>query len=214
MVNVIHNSLKYIENMLSLPTGEEAGSNKENICRLPPEVTNTSHQRVTQEKGKGTLSAENAADDLQIKRRRLEVYDPALLQRQVWWNFGQLFGFPTQIKSRRLKWGDVSLEEDPTTGRERLALNTGCSSKSDTALKLAGQTSADTNLCPVMIYKEFQSHRPEEMNQPDSPFYLAVKRRRKPSDTVWYMKRPLAVKNIAKEINVGPKQQIIDNYLQ
>ena len=38
--------------------------------------------------------------------------------------------------------------------------------------------------CPIKIYKEFARHWPEEMNQPDSPFYLAVKHQRKPEITM------------------------------
>lgn len=198
---------------MSFSTAEEAGSSKKNSGRQSQEVGN-SNEVVTHRKGKRPLSAAKATEDLQIKRRRLEIYDPALLQREVWWHLDQLFGPRTQVESRRLKWGDISLEEDLTTGNEMLVLKAECSSKTHRASELVGQTSADTtNQCPVDIYKQFQSHRPKEMTKPDSPFYLAVKQRRKPSQTVWYMKRPLAVYKIGEKIDFDPKQQTMDSYL-
>ena len=52
--------------------------------------------------------------------------------------------------------------------------------------------------CPVRFYKDFTRRRPVEMKRPDSPFYLAVKRQRKPGDNVWYMRSPLGKNEIAK----------------
>ena len=45
-----------------------------------------------------------------------------------------------------------------------------------------------TERCPVHFYMLFRSHRPEEMNKPDAPFYLAARHgdcRKNPQ--VWYM---------------------------
>lgn len=193
---------------ISSSTAEEGPSQD----RLSQEVQNST-ERVIYGKGKRPLSATERTDDLQIKRRWLEHHDAAVLQRQVWWHLGQLFGFRTQIESHGLKWGDVSVVEDPTTGNERLVLQAECSSKSLRAFQPEAQAGTDTYQCPVSIYKEFESHRPKEMNKPKSPFYLAVKRRRKPSNTVWYMKLPQGVNKIGKQTNVDTKQQTLDNFL-
>ena len=40
--------------------------------------------------------------------------------------------------------------------------------------------------CPVFFCKAFRSHRLTEMNKPESPFYLAIKYKRKADDPVWY----------------------------
>ena len=54
-----------------------------------------------------------------------------------------------------------------------------------------------TERCPVKFYKTlgfyktFKSHRPVEMNKPESPFYLAELHNRSSQDNVWYMKSPL-----------------------
>ena len=176
----------------------------------------SSSERVSHGKGKRPLSASRPNEGSQVKRRRLEYHDPAVLQRQLWWHLGQLFGFITQKQSRKLKWGDVSLEKDPTTGTERLVLKADCSSRTNQISKTQPQPSTDTSQCPVKIYKAFSSHRPREMNNPDSPFYLAVKWRVKPGNTVWYLKRPQAVNKIGKNNNYcfDSKQPTIVEFLQ
>ena len=46
--------------------------------------------------------------------------NPEALQRTVWWLLSLHFGFRARDESRRLKWGDVKLCKDPTTGNEFL----------------------------------------------------------------------------------------------
>ena len=80
------------------------------IDRLSQKVQNSPERVNIHENGKQPLSA-------------TERTDAAVLQRQVWYHLGQLFGFHTPIESHGLKWpDDVSLEEDPATGNERLVL--------------------------------------------------------------------------------------------
>jgi len=55
-----------------------------------------------------------------------------------------------------------------------------------------------TKRCPVKFYKTFKSHRAVEMNQPESPFYLAVRQNRSSQDQVWYMRSPLGKNEIGK----------------
>ena len=43
--------------------------------------------------------------------------NPEVLQRTVWWLLSLHFGFCAGDESRRLKWGDIKLGYDPTTGR-------------------------------------------------------------------------------------------------
>ena len=49
----------------------------------------------------------------------------------------------------------------------------------------------NTARCPVSFYKKFRSHRPVEMNAPESPFYLVVRHNHRSNEEVWYMKAPL-----------------------
>ena len=102
-----------------------------------------------------------------------------------------MFGKRTLIESRGLKWDDISLHKDPKTGKERLGFK-GVHSSIEEPVSEAFHFSA------VICYKMFLLHRPAQMNQPQSPFYLAVKNKIKNGDRVWYMKRAQAVNKIGK----------------
>lgn len=101
----------------------------ENIDRSSKEVQ-SSTEKVIHRNGKQPrpLSVTERTENFQIKRRRLEHHDAAVLQRRGWWHLCQLSSLHTQIESRGLKWCDLFTEEDPTTGNERLALRAECSS--------------------------------------------------------------------------------------
>ena len=45
---------------------------------------------------------------------------PEALQRTVWWLLSMQFGFRARDESRKLKWGDINLITDGTTGNEVL----------------------------------------------------------------------------------------------
>jgi len=50
--------------------------------------------------------------------------------------------------------------------------------------------------CPVRIFEEYIKRRPESMNSPHSPFYLATIQ--KPTSTIWYKTQPLGVNSLCK----------------
>ena len=126
-------------------------------------------------------------------------HNPVVLQRTVWWLLSLHFGFRARDESRRLQWGDVSLEKDPDPDNEMLVWKAERGSKTRKGQdKPSGRRAfypiaqaTNSERCPVRYYKSFRGHRPSEMNQPDSPFFLAIKRQRKSTDTVWYKKCPL-----------------------
>lgn len=56
-----------------------------------------------------------------------------------------------------------------------------------------------TDRCPMKFYKLFRNHRPVEMNQPNSPFFVAFRHgSRRENSEIWYMKAPLGKKQIGK----------------
>ena len=60
--------------------------------------------------------------------------------------------------------------------------------------------------CPVKFYKTFKTHRPLEMNQKESPFYLAVRQNRTSQDQVWYMRSPLGKNEIGKFLSTAAQK--------
>ena len=129
--------------------------------------------------------------------------NPEALRRTVWWLLALHFGFRARDESRKLKWGDIVLQTDSGTGKEFLIWKSERGSKTRRGngdKRAFNPTTQATNneLCPVFYYKEFKSHRPEEMNSADSPFYLAINYRRRPGSNVWYMRALLGKNEIGK----------------
>jgi hypothetical protein len=60
--------------------------------------------------------------------------------------------------------------------------------------------------CPVKLYRAFNSqHRPDEMKQPNSSFFLASNHRRQPGSKIWYNKAPRGKNEIGKFLSKAAK---------
>ena len=145
------------------------------------------------------------AEDLLFRTGEFGAENPEALQRTVWWLFALHFGFRTQNESRKLNWGDIVPQTDNETGKEFLIWTSERGSKTRRGngdKRAFNPTTQATNneLCPVFYYKEFKSHRPEEMNSADSPFYLAINYRRQPGSNIRYTRAPLGKSEIGKLI--------------
>ena len=57
--------------------------------------------------------------------------------------------------------------------------------------------------CPVECYKRFVGHRPQEMMDDNSPFYLAVKHNRRSDDPIWFCKGPLGKNSLSHIMKSG-----------
>ena len=117
-------------------------------------------------------------EDLLFTTNQFGDHDPEVLQRTVWWVLSLHFGFRARDESRKLRWGDISLEKNPESGEEVLVWTAERGSKTrhgeGTHQRAFNPTAQATNSerCPVKLYKKFAAHRPEKMNQPDSPFFF------------------------------------------
>lgn len=114
------------------------------------------------------------------------------------------FGFRARDESRKLCWGDVKLEIDPQTGREVLVWAAERGSKTRPGLEGGHQRQFDpkifatgTTRCPVLLYKTFDSHRPQKSKTPESPFFLAVNQNWQ-KNSLWYKNSPLGKNSIGK----------------
>ena len=107
--------------------------------------------------------------------------NPVALQRTVWWILSLHFGFRARNESCKLCWGDVSLQTDPIQdGCEMLVwlsergTKTRKGEENGHRRPFLPKAYATITEVPVQFYKLFRSHRPEEMNEPDAPLFLAV----------------------------------------
>ena len=165
---------------------------------------------VVQGKGNrpnATRSLTKEEEDKLFQSGAFGAENPVALQRTIWWILSLHFGFRARDESRKLCWGDVSLQTDPIQdGREMLVWLNERGTKTRKGEE-NGHTrpfspkpfATNTERCPVQFYKLFRSHRPDEMNEPDAPFFLAVRHGdRRVNPDVWYMKAPLGKNEIGK----------------
>ena len=153
----------------------------------------------------------DAEEDLMFERGEFGQQDPEVLQRTVWWLLSLHFGFRARDESRKLKWGDVKLQINGETGNEELVWiaerGSKCRSGEGPGRPFCPTAQASNNTrCPVFFYKAFRSHRPTEMNKPESPFYLAIKYKRKADDPVWYANAPLGKNSLGKFLKIAAKR--------
>ncbi|XP_033730156.1 uncharacterized protein KIAA1958-like [Pecten maximus] len=106
--------------------------------------------------------------------------NPHALLNTVWFNNTKLLGFRGCDENRQLKWGDIELKRDEN-GSEYLEFN-------ERTTKTRGGNSTHVRSfnpkqfqnpeikwrCPIEAYKLYAKHRPQAMNTPESPFYIAV----------------------------------------
>ena len=165
---------------------------------------------VVQGKGNrpnATRSLTKEEEDKLFQSGTFGAENPVALQRIMWLILSLHFRFRARDESRKLFWGDVSLQTDPIhDGREMLVwLNergTKTRKGEENGHRRPSSPKAhatNTERCPVQFYKPFSSHQPEEMNEPDAPFFLAVRHgERRGNPQVWYMKAPLGKNEIGK----------------
>lgn len=130
-------------------------------------------------------------------------HEPLVLQRTLWWVLSMNFGFRARDESHKLRWGDVELTEDPDTGNEVLAWLAERGSKTrhgkENGHRRAFTPTVQANntiKCPVKLWKKFQSHRPKQMNEAQSPFFLAINHNRPTDSPVWFKNCPLGKNQI------------------
>ena len=138
--------------------------------------------------------------------------EPLALQRTLWWFLSLHFGFRARDESRKLCWGDVSLENDPETGNEMLVWKAERGTKTRTGREGGHRRefnpklqATNTERCPVRYYKLFASKRPESMLNPDSPFFLTVNTKKKNPGDEWYLNRPLGKNEIGNFLSKAAK---------
>lgn len=139
---------------------------------------------VVQGKGNRPNATRSLTEEEKLfQRGAFGAEKPVTLQRTMWWNLSLHFGFRAPDKSCRLCWGDVSLHTDPIQdGREMLLWLNEPGTKTRKGKENHHRRpfspkayTTNTHRCPVHFYKQLRSHRPEEMNKPDTPFFLAVR---------------------------------------
>ena len=144
-----------------------------------------SKQKQLKKQGKGNKPKASVAltsEELKIlyEKGLLGMCSPEALLNTLWLNNTLHFGLRGCQEHRDMCWGDVKLQKT-ASGVEYLEFNerqtktrTGsdCSDVRTVPPKMFATDGTERD--PVAVYKCFARKRPEEMNQDDAPFYLAV----------------------------------------
>ena len=154
-----------------------------------------------------TRPLEDDEVELLYEKKYFGSDNPENLQRTIWWLSSKKSGHRARHEARQLKWGDVSINNDPATNTEFLTWkNERISKTRDGAVpsghKRSFHPTAHGNgaqKCLVEYYKLFKLHRPDSMCLTEAPFYLSVRRNFDHNmDPVWYHDRPLGKNTIGE----------------
>ena len=143
--------------------------------------------------------------DLLCETNKFGTQESVALQRTIWWLLTMHNGWWAKDESRQLKWGDIQLEEDLISGKERIVWLQERSRKTNSGEKETGEKrayqpaiwSTGDIRCPVTTYKEFK-RRPESSLTPDASFYLQVNHTKTMADEAWYLNRSLGKNKIGE----------------
>ena len=125
------------------------------------------------------------------------------LLNTVWLNNTQHFGLRGCQEHRDMKWGDVELKTT-ADGLEHLEYNerqtktrTGSQPKDTRTVKPKMFAVRGSEKDPVLFYRQYARKRPDDMNNKDSPFYLAINHTRNPaSGKPWFKSAPMGVNKL------------------
>lgn len=138
------------------------------------------------------------------------------LYKGLWWLLAIHAGWRAVDEAKKLCWKDIELKSDPETKREYLTWASERGTKTRDGQENKGRRAyvpmifaTGTNRCPVTYYKLFREHRPIEMMEPDSPFFILVDRKKTINDTVWYHKKPMGKNTIS---DILPKAKKLFNF--
>ena len=140
--------------------------------------------RELKKKGKGNrpnASIALTSDELNspYEKGLLGTRNPEALLNTIWSNSTMHFGLRGCKEHRGMYWGDVKLKET-TDGKEYLEFNEGqtktrtgsCPDNRGMPPKMFATDGSGKD--PIVVYKFYAKKRLENINEDDSPFYLAV----------------------------------------
>ena len=131
-------------------------------------------------------------------------HTPFSIQFTLFYHLTLTMGLRGRDEHRKMTWGDIVIRRSSDTdGKECLVMSERDTKTRDGACKddmrkteqmYYCECHFDATRCLIEIYKHFESRRPDEMFEPDSPFYLAHKLPNQITigpKAVWYKKAPL-----------------------
>ena len=128
--------------------------------------------------------------------------NPQSLLHTVWFHTTKLLGFRGCNEARQLKWGDFRVVKDESGenidfiewNERSTKTRQGTEDENSRSFTPKMWPNLDDPLkCPIVAFKLYESKRPKDMLNPDSPFYLTINHGAKLSDNTcnWYKNCPM-----------------------
>ena len=143
-------------------------------------------------RGKRPNKARNLTkkEDVFWKENKFRCNTPEALVNTMWWLLTQHFGLRGRQEHRKMKMDDFQLCKDDngvefvqyTEGQTKTrqgGLHTKTRDFQPRMFAVGGER------CPVALFKQFVSRRPQNMKTTGA-FYLSIKTNRKPDDNLWF----------------------------
>ena len=163
-------------------------------------------------KPNATVALTNEDVERVFEENQFAVHEAKVLARTMWFLLTLHFGHRARHEARQIKFGDIALKKDKTSGEEYLEWTTKRESKTGHGDENEHQRSfrpkayeTDDRKCPVSCFKEFVYRRPEEGKSSQSPFFLIISHRRNPEDKIWFVNSPMGKKKIGQFLSSATK---------
>ena len=168
---------------------------KDNEFEKSRKVLEAKRKSLVHEHGKGNkLQVAQAIDedeeDALFEAGEFGDSNPVALQRTVWWFLS--LHFVSKQETKAVSYAGVIIQlQQQNDCQEVLVWLAEQGTKTRHGQERGHQRAFQAKIyatitarCPVGFYKKFRSHRPVEMNAPESPFYLAVRHNRRSNEDV------------------------------
>ena len=134
------------------------------------------HEHDKGNKPQAAQAIDKDEEDAFFKAGEFGDSNPVALQRTVWWFLSLHFGFRARDEGRKLRWGDVQLQQQ-NDGQKVLVWLAEQGTKTPHGQERGHQRTfqpkiyaTNTARCPVSFHKKFRSHRPVEIDAPNHHF--------------------------------------------
>lgn len=163
-------------------------------------------------KGNKPMAANEITDDeldVMYSKKLLGPENPTSLIYTLWLICIYNFGMKPIKETHDLRWGDVELRSDVDdneyivyTQERQTKTCTGSNPRDIRKTKpRAYAIPEQPERNPVALYKKFRSVRPQEMLDPDSPFFLSINHTPKNGNPCWYKKLPMGINKLYQIMN-------------
>ncbi|VDI22743.1 Hypothetical predicted protein [Mytilus galloprovincialis] len=155
-------------------------------------------------------------EDVLWEQGQLGDGTPRILIFSLWYYFTKCFGLRGRNEHRQLQLEDILMKKDPLDNRQYLEF-------SDRLTKTRDGTKGKENRkvkprlyenksdrCPLRLFKAYLIRRPENVMEPESPFYLTCIPMERVESMIWYYARPIGENTLANLMPMAAKEAGMD----